>query len=520
VFFGPDPVDCPRTPHEPSRWMRFPIELLVLACVVVGIFPARTVGPLLDIATRSVLGPDTPQYNLAVWHGFNRPLLMSVLALAGGTLLYRLLRKRLADGPDGAPLVRYLDGKRVFERVLVVVSWRWARSLEGLLGTHRLQPQLRWLVCVALIAALWPLYRHGPGAGAVTPAAIDPAFALVWAIGAVCAAGAAFQAKYHRLVALMLAGGAGLATCITFVWFSAPDLALTQLLVEIVTTVLILLGLRWLPKRSPPVRGRPPVSTLLRRLRDAAIAIGAGGGLSMLAYAVLTRPLPETISRFFVERSYWEGGGTNVVNVILVDFRGFDTLGEITVLGAVALTVYVLLRRFRPARESIPDPGPKRAQSAVEATDDLMIPAVLMRALFPVIGLTAVYLLLRGHNLPGGGFVAGLTMAVAVILQYMAGGSRRTEDRLRIRPVPWIGAGLLLAVAAGAGAWLFAYPFLTSHSPHVELPVIGMLPLPSAFMFDLGVFSLVVGATALVLIALAHQSIRSHRAPRAADREI
>ena len=101
-------------------------------------------------------------------------------------------------------------------------------------------------------------------------------------------------------------------------------------------------------------------------MRDLAIAAGAGAGLAMLAYAAMTRPLPDSISRFFVENAYTQGGGTNVVNVILVDFRGFDTFGEITVLGVVALTVYALLRRFRPAPESIPVPEQQRAQNVYD----------------------------------------------------------------------------------------------------------------------------------------------------------
>ena len=524
TFFGPPPVDLPRAPHEPPRWMRFPVEFLVLACLVVGMVPAITVGPLLETAVRAVLGPAMPKYNLAVWHGFTLPLMMSIGALVGGTLLYRLLQRYLLSGVEGTPLLRHLRGQRIFDRVLVTISWRWARFLESLLGTRRLQPQLRLLVYAALIAALWPLYLRGLEPGRLAPSDIDPAFALLWAVGIACAIGGAYLAKYHRLAALILIGGAGLVTCITFVWLSAPDLALTQLLVEIVTTVLLLLGLRWLPKRIADIGARASAAARARRLRDLAIAVIAGAGLSLLTYAVMTRPLPESISRYFLEHAYTEGGGTNVVNVILVDFRGLDTLGEITVLGIVALTVYALLRRFRPAPDSIDIPEQQRLQNARDdahperqigdtVVDYLTIPAVIMQWLFPFIGVMAVFLLMRGHNLPGGGFVAGITMAVAFILQYMAGGSRWVEARLRIRPVRWLAAGLLIAAGTGAGAWLFSHPFLTSRSAHVDVPVIGAVPLASAILLDLGVFSLVVGATALILIALAHQSIRSHRAP-------
>src|SRR5690606_28386108 len=164
--------------------------------------------------------------------------------------------------------------------------------------------------------------------------------------------------KYHRPAALMLTGGAGLCTVITFAWLSAPDLALTQLTVEVVTMVLILLGLRWLPPRVPGEGdGETPmryaVFALMRRSRDFLIAILAGLGFTVIAYAIMTRPHPEGVSSFFIDKSIPLGGGANVVNVILVDFRAFDTLGEITVLGIVALTVYALLRRFRPPPETL-----------------------------------------------------------------------------------------------------------------------------------------------------------------------
>ena len=510
VFFGPPPAGLPRTPHEPPRLMRFPIEFLVFACLVVGILPALTIGPILEVGVRALLGADTPPYQLAVWHGFTTPLLMSLIALAGGAVLYALLQKHLSRGVDRIPLFPPIDARRIFERVLVAVSWRWARGLDGLLGTRRLQPQLRWAIVAALLAALWPVWQHGLEWGPLPWSTIHPALALAWVAGALCALGAAWQAKFHRLVALLLASGAGLVVCLTFVWFSAPDLALTQLLVEIVTAVLLLLGLRWLPKRIPFVwTAAGARAALPRRLRDLAIAGAAGAGLAAIAYAVMTRPLPDnTISRYFMERAHPQGGGTNVVNVILVDFRGFDTLGEIAVLGVVAIAVYSLLRRFRPARESTERPPQQNAQSPSSAAEDLLVPAIIMRVMFPGIALLAMYLLLRGHNLPGGGFVAGLTLAVAVILQYMAGGTRWAEARLEVRPLRWIGVGLLAAAATGAGSWLFAHPFLTSHTAHVELPLLGALELPSAFLFDLGVFSLVVGATVLMLVALAHQSLR------------
>ena len=516
VFFGPRPAGLPREPREPPHWMRFPIEFLVLACLLVGILPTLTIAPFLDIGVRALLGAKAPGYSLAIWHGFTTPFVMSLIALGGGGLLYLVLQKHLRRGEERTPLLPPVEGRRVFERLLALLSRRWARAVEETFGTRRLQPQLAILVLAALGAALWPVWGRGLHFGPLPPSEVDPAFVLMWIAGGGCALGAAWQAKFHRLAALLLASGAGLVVCLTFVWLAAPDLALTQLLVEVVTTVLLLLGLRWLPKRVPfrwtlaGARAAAP-----RRARDLAIAVGAGCGLGLLAYAVMTRPLPHNaISRFFLEQASPGAGGTNVVNVIIVDFRALDTLGEIAVLGVVAVAVYSLLRRFRPARESM-DPLPQRAlQTDAGGAEDLAVPATIMRVMFPAIVLLSAYLLLRGHNLPGGGFVAGITLAVGVIVQYMAGGTRWTEQRLTIRPLRWIAAGILLALATGAAAWLFGGAFLKSDVAHLELPLLGALHVPSAFFFDLGVFMLVVGATGLVLIALAHQSTRAHRAPK------
>jgi multicomponent K+:H+ antiporter subunit A len=137
-----------------------------------------------------------------------------------------------------------------------------------------------------------------------------------------------------------------------------------------------------------------------------------------------------------------------------------------------------------------------------------------MQWMFPVVIVLAAYLFLRGHDAPGGGFAAGVAMAAGFILQYMAAGTVWVEDRLRILPVVWIGGGLLLAALTGTASLLLGDPFLTSYFRYADVPLVGKVPMASATIFDLGVFSLVVGATVLMLIAIAHQSIRRLRAAR------
>ena len=518
VFYGPLATDLPRAPHEPTRGMLLPSMLLVVACVLVGVLPGRTIGPFLDTAAASLLGPDLPPYSLALWHGFNAPLLMSILALAGGLLIYSGLYRR-SERATGKPPVRApVDGRRAFDIVMVTIV-RVSDRLARVIASRRLQVQLLLIVLVAIAAAAIPLRGAGWQAGGA-PTPLNPVFALLWLVGAACAVGAANQGKYHRLAALIMVGGAGLVTALTFAWFSAPDLALTQIAVEVVTTVLLLLGLRWMPRRLEDADlQRHSARARARRARDFVVAIVAGLGLAGLAYAVLTRPPVAALGSYFLEQALPGGGGRNVVNVILVDFRSFDTLGEITVVAVVALTVYALLRRFRPAPESRAALGAQReerARESLESSDGLpadyqRIPATIARVMLPLAGLVSVYFLLRGHNAPGGGFVGGLVMATAIIVQYMTSGVLWVESRLRIHPQSWIAFGLLGAGGAGVAAWFATAPFLTSLEWHPELPLIGPLHLSTVLLFDLGVYMVVVGATVLMLVAIAHQSLRRPR---------
>ena len=523
VFLGPPARRLPLEPHEPVRWMRVPIEILVLLCIVVGIFPQWSIGPALDVAARPVVGGAMPPFSLAIWHGFNKPLVMSLIALGGGIALYLLLRRGVVAGRfKHAPLLG-LNGQRLFESTLYGLdrASRWALAV---LSTYRLQPQMLLMVLAAIVFASVALWAGGISWGDRPRVPGNLEFALLWVLGCVAALAAANQAKFHRLAALILLGAVGLAVSLTFLWFSAPDLALTQLTVEVVTTVLFLLGLRWLPKRRPEEAEHLSLRVRARRARDLVVSLVAGGGMAVLAYAMMTRPAPQSISPFFIDRALPEGGGTNVVNVMLVDFRAFDTMGEITVLGIVGLTVYALLRRFRPPREMaalppqqravLPDLvsdliNPRTAQDT--ALGYMMVPAVLVRLLLPIAVVIALYFFMRGHNLPGGGFVAGLCVAIAFLTQYIVAGTYWVEAHLQLKVIRWIALGMLAAVATGLGSLWFGYPFLTSHTAHVTLPGLGEVHFPSAMLFDVGVFAVVVGATLLILTALAHQSVRGHR---------
>jgi multicomponent K+:H+ antiporter subunit A len=495
VFFNGEPRDLPRTPHEPPRWMKVPVEVLVVLCVVVGILPAFTVQPLVAIAARDVFGAPLPEFTFAIWHGFNLPLAMSVVAVVGGIALYALLARGMHDRTS-----RGLDGRRMFEATLGALVAASRRALDAL-ANGSLQRYLAILLVVAIAVTAAPLLERGLPAATQPLLAVHPAAIAVWAMVVLGAVGAVV-AHRARLLAVILAGAVGLGTALVFVHFSAPDLALTQLSIEVVSTVLLIMGLALLPQRSPRE------SSTGRRVRDAGIAIAAGGGLGAMAWAVMMRPA-ETISWFFLENTVPKGGGANAVNVILVDFRGYDTLGEITVLGIAAIGVLALMDGFRTRR-------PATDASGRPWSPDLypLLLGVTARWILPFALVVSIYIFLRGHNAPGGGFIAGLVTAAGLLLQYMARGFAATGRSLGgLDFSRAIGAGLLIAAATGAGAWIAGHPFLTSAHGHPHLPLLGELPLATAALFDLGVYVVVVGATMLTLVTLGAVTERGANAP-------
>ena len=496
VFFNGEPVDLPKIPHEPPRWMKVPVEILAALCLLVGIAPALIVEPILAVAVTGVLQESLPEHNLAIWHGFSPALGMSVIALVGGGLIY-LGRKPLFAFYERH--VEWLRMETLYDRLLNGL-FALAGALTRKLDTGSLQRLLFVTILSALVLGLAGFISvPAPLTGVRTRLPVD-GVSLLAALGLIAAAIGAVFLHRQRLVAVVLMGAVGLVTALIFIRFSAPDLALTQLAVEVVTVVLLLLALYFLPQHSP---AKPHPSP---RVSHVLLAVAAGGGAAALAWAVLTRPY-ETIAGYFLTNSVPGGGGANVVNVILVDFRGYDTLGEISVLALAGLGIYAMLDRLYL-------PGPQRDAEGRAWDPDLhpALLATLARLLLPLALLMAIFLLLRGHNLPGGGFIAGLVTAAALIVQYLANGVAWTHARL-----PWnlhalIGLGLLAATLTGLASLAFGYPFLTSTFGHWRWPAIGEFELASAMVFDLGVYLVVVGTTLLVLI---HLGLIHHASPPA-----
>ncbi|WP_150910036.1 monovalent cation/H+ antiporter subunit A [Marinobacter halotolerans] len=492
VFFNGRPKNLPIfPPHEPPRYMKIPVEILVFACLAVGVFPALSVGPLLYAAASATLGGPVPEYHLTVIHGLNLPLLMSVLAFMGGLVMYSQ-RQRFFDFHAR---FREIDEKAVFE-AMVSRTADLAHRITARIENGSLQRYAMLLVVSAIAVAITPMMTLGISIGENSLSPIDPPTLIGMAI-LVLAAFATAIVHRNRFYGLIMLSVVGLMVSLGFARFSAPDLAMTQLSVEVVTIVLLMLALYYMPSWTPVE------STTRRRVRDILIAGTAGLGMTLVTLAMLTRPF-SSISDFFLENSKPGGGGTNVVNVILVDFRGFDTLGEITVLGIAALGIYAMLRNVAltpPSTDGLGNPWSKDAYP-------LMLQQVA-RPMLPLALMVSFFIFFRGHNMPGGGFIAGLITAVALILQYIANGMSWTQDKIKIKYHNVIGLGLLFAVIAGAGSFAFSYPFLTSTFGYITWPIVGKFEVASAMVFDLGVYLAVIGATLLALVSIGRLSPHS-----------
>ncbi len=501
TFLGPVRDDYPQKPHDPNPGMWLPPAILAVLVVVIGVAPFL-VQDFVILVAKAVIGgtADLEVKDIKIWHGLVPALYMSIIAVLGGLALM-LIFKPLLKFWEAAPRP---EAKVIFDGVIdaAVSASRWL--IQGL--HNGAFTRYAMIGAITILAAGYHAWVTGTFSAPTRElTAAGPVPIAGWAM-LVAATGGLVLMHRNRFLALILIGIVGLMVSVAFVFLSAPDLAMTQFTVEVVTIILLLLALNFLPNRTPIE------SSTLRRVRDGAVAIAGGIATFALAYHYLLRDAVTTpISEFHLANSYKGGGGTNVVNVILVDFRGFDTYGEITVLGIAALIIYALTETLLG--------GPVRAKLLNRVPDQPragnmhpMMMVVLTRVIMPVVLMVGFYIFLRGHNEPGGGFIAGLVVSIAVVMQYMASGFAWTSARLRYPYHGVIGAGVLVAGLTGIGAWFASKPFLTSDFTYVRIPPFEKFELATAALFDLGVFLAVVGAVMLSLESFSRLARRADSA--------
>ncbi len=499
TFLGPKRDDYPAHPHDPGPGLWLPPALLMIPVVVIGVAPFL-VQDFVFLVAKSVIGgvADLEVKYIKIWHGLVPALYMSIIAVVGGLILMTLF-KPLLKGWEAAPRP---EAKTIFEAIIAAA----VRLARGIIHPTHDGAFSRYAAIMTGFVSLAGYYAWRTGtvdAPTREMQAAGPVEIAGWLM-LVAATGGLVSMHRNRLLALILIGIVGLMVSVGFVFFSAPDLAMTQFTVEVVTIILLLLALNFLPKKTPVE------SSTLRRARDGVIGVAGGLAAFTMAYYFLMRDfVAPSISEFHLANSYKGGGGTNVVNVILVDFRGFDTFGEIIVLGIAALLIYALTETLLN--------GPVRARLLNRTPDqplagDMhpMMMVVLTRVMMPIILMVGFYIFWRGHNEPGGGFIAGLIVSIAVVMQYMASGFSWAAARQRYPYHGVIGAGVLIAGLCGIGSWFFGKPFLTSDFTYVRIPPFQEFELATAAIFDLGVFLAVVGAVMLSLESFSRLARRAH----------
>lgn len=502
-LFGSGAVDEPaEVGHAPGAALVGPVAVLVVATIAGGLLA----GPLADaLGTASEALDHDAHAHLVLWSGLHAPLLLSMLIVVLGAGLHLLLSRPAVAVPGPR-----LSGERAF-----------LRTYDGLQeGARRLTSLIQNGSLPAYVAVVFVMVVAGLGAAAVSGLEVGPAGTsdggLLQAGVAVLSAAmaGAIVATRRRFVAVLMLGTVGYSTAVIFLLYGAPDLALTQVLVESVTLVVFLLVLRHLPESyAPPPEWAP------RALR-ATVAVAVGVAVAGFALAAGTARTERPVAERMIEEAEPVGGGRNVVNVILIDIRGIDTMGEITVLAIAAAGVANLVGAARRRADHHGDP-----LGDPDADDDLpeamsigprsVVFDQVTRAAFPIILLVSVYIALRGHNAPGGGFAGGLIAGIAFVMRFLAGGSPRLA---RVRALPTsglIGVGLLMAVGSGLTAAAAGGEFLSSDIAKLHLPVLGEVKLVSTAIFDLGVYFLVLG---VVLSVLTHLGAEATVRPRLAAR--
>ncbi|MDX9886765.1 hydrogen gas-evolving membrane-bound hydrogenase subunit E [Thauera sp.] len=469
----------PRAPHEVGIAMWIGPMLLAVGGFVFGAFNNLAELWLIDAAVQAVSGATVP-VNLYLWGGFTPALLASLLTVALGVFFY-LQRTRLRRRLSLWRVLWRVSGDMIWDRLLKRV-FAFATRIADRFQHGSLRQHISWLVLAIAGFALIGVVAS-TGDELVWPDVTSPVnvAALLGCLLAVAGAtGAAVMPGRVALVATLGASGLGLA--MVFLASRAPDVAITQLMVETLTVIFLALVLRRLPP-TKLVGSRKPAAKRFH----AVIAIIIGTVVSAMMLMTVSQPLPGDIAQWYLDNSLPGGKGANVVNVILVDFRALDTLGEILVVGLAGLAAATLLGAGKPGK------------GASEGSSDFG--SVLLRQgilpLSALLALISLVLLWRGHNLPGGGFIGGLVAACAAVLLALAFGVNRARAVLRVPPVAMLAIGLALAAGAGVIGLLQGQPFLTGNW---IFPA--GLPLGTPLLFDVGVFLTVLGAVLHMLLCL------------------
>jgi len=486
VFFAkPQDPDHLRShyPHKAPWMFIFPPALLACLGLVLGLAPGLLSHLIYPVAMVGIYGIEPPHF--ALWHGFNPALMISLSAFAGGFLVYRfrhsiqVVHEKLKLGWN---LNTLYDAK--WDRILST-----AKQMTDTIQNGSLTRYVTVLLGFFSLLIIYTVWSQNIVAFIPAPTNFEFGAEVLIAL-LVCIACLLVVLLKDRIARIVALGAVGILICSFFTFRGAPDLALTGFLVEIVMFIVVLIVFNRLDFEN--VAEAKPAQKVGAFLLAGCTGIIMGG----ITYLALSVPLAPSIHGYFLKYADKLAGGLNVVNVILVDFRGFDTFGEITVLCLAGLGVYALRNVWVIKKETHPLPA--------ELTMPSLPPSQLLRpisaVIVPLIILFSWYMVFRGHNHPGGGFIGGLITGGGLILELLAVGRSRFLKELPIHGRALFTGGLAIAFLTGIVPLFMGYPFLTS-------TVFESIHFSTSGIFDIGVYFVVVGVT-LDIIVLMEESER------------
>lgn len=493
-----EPSSLVRHMHRPPLTFLVPPGILAVAGLALGIAPGWLDDILDDYAD---IVPGGHSYQLALWHGVGLALILSAVALGAGAgaflLRNRLRRIRIGWLPLGNADRGYDAAVRAADMLSLKVT---AVTQRGSIPAT--QAVILSTLVLLPVAALLVGGRDRPHFR-LWDSALQP---LVGLLIVVAALGAAVMR--NRLAGVLLVGVTGYGCGVIFALHGAPDLALTQFLVETLTLVVFLLVLRALPAEAKAANIQKS------RTKRIVLALAVGATVTALAAYAMAARTGIPVASVLPDAAYYRGHGANTVNVILVDIRAWDTMGEIMVLLVAATGVASMVFRHRrfgaaPRVSDAPNPAPVSSDVTWLRGSELRDPRhrslvleVATRVIFPLMMVLSAYLFFTGHNTPGGGFAGGLTAGLALVLRYLAGGRYELGETLPIDVGKVLGVGLGLSAGTAVASLLIGAPVLSSALVQADLPVVGHLKFVTALFFDLGVYLIVVGLVLDVLRSL------------------
>lgn len=456
-------------PVETKNAMWFSPFLLALGSLIVPLVALGWFDHNIVFPGATQILPSAKPMATSLWHGMNVPLVLSVITLVLGYMVYRIY-------PTVAAFFHRLSmfvpkAENVFEQILdgMMALAKWQ---TGLLQQKKLSLYVLLFFAVLAVALLGqvtfvPLYLFDQLSN-VTFYEVGIALLLVGAV-LVC------TLSHSRLLAISALGMIGFMTTLVFMIYSAPDVAKTLLLVETLMVVFLALLMRHMPRLTTV-----PKLSIKRKVVNAIIAGTIGVSITLLLVEITSQPMDSSVSDFFAENSVPGGHGRNIVNVILVDFRAFDTLGEIVVV-VIAGIAAVSLIKTRARKQN-------RIQSLIFATTAHIVAALML--------VFSVYLLLRGHNEPGGGFIGALIAVIGLSLLMFAESPKYVRSRLHFKPFFIALSGIALSLISGGLSFAFDKPFLTG------LWWKDVIPLGTPLFFDVGVYLAVIGGVMGMLLRI------------------